>query len=117
MAVGVADRVVFEHWTGHGERFGYAELGFILLGEMVRRSTGRPLVEAADGLFARLGMGRSGFLPGPELDVAAPSSCPRRCAAYQCPTRPIDKQADKQAYSSSPYRERLASRARLVRAG
>ncbi|MFF0161877.1 serine hydrolase domain-containing protein [Streptomyces sp. NPDC005263] len=67
LAAVVAEPLVHEP----GERFGYSDLGFILLGEMVRRSTGRSLAEAADGLFARLGMDRSGFLPGPEPDVAA----------------------------------------------
>jgi CubicO group peptidase (beta-lactamase class C family) len=55
-----------------GERFEYSDLGFILLGELAQRATGRSLPDAAaDHVFAPLGMDRSGFLPAAGLDVAA----------------------------------------------
>ncbi len=47
-----------------GSKFIYSDVNFILLGEIVRRVSGRPLNEFAwDNLFSRLGMCESGYRP------------------------------------------------------
>jgi CubicO group peptidase (beta-lactamase class C family) len=59
-----------------GERFEYSDLGFILLGEIVRRAAGEPLPDfAARNVFAPVGMSSSLFNPPPALRP--------RCAATE----------------------------------
>ena len=51
-----------------GLRFVYSDINFILLGEIVRRVSGKPLNEfAREQVFAPLGMNESGFLPDASL--------------------------------------------------
>ena len=51
-----------------GARFAYSDINFILLGEIVRRLSGRSLAEyAREIVFAPLGMQDTGFLPAPAL--------------------------------------------------
>ncbi len=51
-----------------GARVEYSCLGYILLGELLRRVGGKPLHELADALvFTPLQMRATGYLPGPEL--------------------------------------------------
>jgi len=53
-----------------GSRFKYADINFILLGEMVRRVTGTGLDHyAAASFFAPLGMQDTAFNPGPEKSL------------------------------------------------
>jgi len=55
-----------------GERFIYSDVGFIVLGEVVRRVTGDDLATfAAREIFAPLGMKETGFLPPPDLKKRA----------------------------------------------
>lgn len=58
-----------------GEKFVYSDINFILLGEVVRRVSGKPLeVFAHEEIFEPLGMVDTGFLPPPEkLDRIAPT--------------------------------------------
>ncbi len=50
-----------------GTRFVYSDVGFIVLGELVRRVSGQPLdVFARKNIFEPLGMKDTGFRPGPE---------------------------------------------------
>jgi beta-N-acetylhexosaminidase len=54
--------------SGPGLKSVYSDLGFILLGEIIERLTGRRLDEAArERIFAPLGMTATMFNPGPEL--------------------------------------------------
>lgn len=51
-----------------GNRFRYADINFILLGELVRRVTGSTLDRyAADAFLRPLGMKDTAFLPGPAI--------------------------------------------------
>jgi len=51
-----------------GHRFRYADINFILLGELVRRVTGIPLDRiASETIFAPLAMGSTCFNPGPAV--------------------------------------------------
>jgi len=57
-----------------GTKFKYADINFILLGELVRRVSGRELaLYARENIFLPLGMGDTAFNPGEDLRV--------RCAA------------------------------------
>jgi uncharacterized protein YbbC (DUF1343 family)/CubicO group peptidase (beta-lactamase class C family) len=73
-----------ERWTGYdeaikrlikeplrnppGARFVYSDIGYIALGEVVRRASGLPLDEfARQNIFKPLGMRDSGFRPAPSL--------------------------------------------------
>lgn len=58
-----------------GERLLYSDVGFIVLGEIVRRVSGKSLATfAAEEVFAPLGMTETGFLPPAELrSRAAPT--------------------------------------------
>ena len=50
----------------------YSDVGFLLLGEVVRRVTGKDVAAfAREAVFAPLGMTETGFLPGPELRLRA----------------------------------------------
>lgn len=60
----LADRPV----AAPGEKFIYSDINFILLGEIVRRVSGRPLDEfVRDEIFAPLGMAETGFRPAAAL--------------------------------------------------
>jgi uncharacterized protein YbbC (DUF1343 family) len=51
-----------------GERFAYSDVGYVLLGEIVRRVSGDDLATfARRAIFEPIGMKETGFLPGPEL--------------------------------------------------
>ncbi|MEM9353510.1 MAG: exo-beta-N-acetylmuramidase NamZ domain-containing protein [Planctomycetota bacterium] len=51
-----------------GSRFIYTDVGFIVLGKLVEKVSGKPLNEfARDEVFAPLGMGETGFLPPQSL--------------------------------------------------
>jgi uncharacterized protein YbbC (DUF1343 family)/CubicO group peptidase (beta-lactamase class C family) len=55
-----------------GAELRYSDVGFILLGEVVRRVSGKDLaVFVRDEVFTPLGMTETGFLPGPELRARA----------------------------------------------
>ncbi|CAH2030715.1 serine hydrolase domain-containing protein [Trichlorobacter ammonificans] len=55
-----------------GSRFLYADINFILLGELVRRETGLSLDRyCQEAIFRPLGMHRTGFNPTPGLRIAA----------------------------------------------
>src|SRR5207253_10590301 len=59
-----------------GEHFVYSDMGFILLGEIVERVSGRPLNEfVKDHIFTPLGMNETTFRPEGKLkDRAAPTT-------------------------------------------
>jgi uncharacterized protein YbbC (DUF1343 family) len=55
-----------------GAQFVYSDIGFILLGEVVRRASGQDLGAFSNGaVFAPLGMNETGFLPGAALKLRA----------------------------------------------
>ncbi|MFM9960357.1 MAG: serine hydrolase domain-containing protein [Planctomycetaceae bacterium] len=55
-----------------GSKFIYSDVNFILLGDIVRRVSGRPLNEfARDNVFYRLGMCESGYRPNAALRLRA----------------------------------------------
>ena len=88
---GLEDRHLLPHQTIHGvalraarrqalrlpgSRFHYADINFILLGELVHRVSGKPLdVFCREEIYAPLGMARTMFLPPRELSgELAPST-------------------------------------------
>jgi uncharacterized protein YbbC (DUF1343 family) len=61
-----------------GAQYRYSDLGFIVLGELVRRVSGESLdVFAREHVFGPLGMRETGFLPPPELKARAALTEPR----------------------------------------
>jgi uncharacterized protein YbbC (DUF1343 family)/CubicO group peptidase (beta-lactamase class C family) len=61
-----------------GEQFVYSDIGYFLLGEIVRRVSGQPLNEfTRDRIFKPLGMVDTGFLPAAALEprVAPTENC------------------------------------------
>jgi uncharacterized protein YbbC (DUF1343 family) len=55
-----------------GAQFVYSDIGFILLGEVVRRVSGQDLAAfSSAAIFAPLGMRETGFLPGDALKLRA----------------------------------------------
>lgn len=55
-----------------GEQFSYSDVGFVVLQEIVERTSGRPLASfAAEEIFAPLGMTETGYLPKDELRARA----------------------------------------------
>jgi uncharacterized protein YbbC (DUF1343 family) len=55
-----------------GEQFNYSDVGFVVLQEIVERTSGTDLASfAADEIFAPLGMKDTGFLPPPDLRARA----------------------------------------------
>ncbi len=51
-----------------GEKFIYTDVGFLVLGEVVRRVTGQSVAEfAAENIYQPLGMTDTGFVPGERL--------------------------------------------------
>ena len=67
-------------WKQPGNRFHYADINFILLGELVRRVSGLPLDQfCSEQFYQPLGMNNTLFLPPPELvPVIAPTLGARR---------------------------------------
>lgn len=54
-------------WNPAGNRFRYADINFILLGELVQRASGQPLDQfAKENIFAPLGMNNTMFIPSEE---------------------------------------------------
>jgi uncharacterized protein YbbC (DUF1343 family) len=65
---GIQKALVDKPTSEPGARFVYSDINFILLGEIVKRVSGRPLNEyARDEIFVPLGMIESGFLPDQKL--------------------------------------------------
>ncbi|MFN0102277.1 MAG: exo-beta-N-acetylmuramidase NamZ domain-containing protein [Bryobacteraceae bacterium] len=61
---GIQKALIDKPVAGPGERFIYSDINFILLGEMVRRITGKPLDEfAREEIFLPMGMTESQFNP------------------------------------------------------
>jgi uncharacterized protein YbbC (DUF1343 family) len=61
-----------------GAQYRYSDIGFIVLGELVRRVSGESLdVFAREHVFAPLGMRDTGFLPPPPLQARAALTEPR----------------------------------------
>lgn len=58
-----------------GERFVYSDVGFLVLGELIQRISGKTLDEfSRENIFAPLGMSETGYLPGERLrQRAAPT--------------------------------------------
>jgi uncharacterized protein YbbC (DUF1343 family)/CubicO group peptidase (beta-lactamase class C family) len=53
-----------------GSRFIYSDVNYIVLGELVRRTSGQPLdLFAAENIFRPLGMKETGFRPDPRLQA------------------------------------------------
>lgn len=67
-----------------GARFVYSDIGYIALGEIVRRASGQPLDEfARKNIFAPLGMRDTGFRPAASLRArVAPTEKRRAQSAY-----------------------------------
>lgn len=58
-----------------GNRFRYADINFILLGELVKRAAHVPLDRfCTENLYAPLGMAETSFLPHAEYNVIAPTA-------------------------------------------
>lgn len=58
-----------------GNRFRYADINFILLGELVKRVSGTTLDQfTVEQIFAPLGMAHTGFLPQTDFTVIAPTA-------------------------------------------
>ncbi len=59
-----------------GEKFQYSDVGFLVLGKVVERVSGKSLDEfTRDEIFRTLGMNETGYLPGPTLrERAAPAT-------------------------------------------
>ena len=60
-----------------GKRFIYSDINFQILGELVRRISGKPLdVYSRENIFKPLGMNNTGFRPSPLLrEMIAPTEC------------------------------------------
>jgi uncharacterized protein YbbC (DUF1343 family) len=55
-----------------GTKFIYSDVGFIVLGELVKRISGKTVAEfSQERIFGPLGMDETGYLPGPELRARA----------------------------------------------
>jgi CubicO group peptidase (beta-lactamase class C family) len=53
-----------KNWKPHGNRFRYADINFILLGELVQRASGQSLDQySQEHIFAPLGMAETMFIP------------------------------------------------------
>ena len=66
--LGIKKALVDKPVNPPGERFVYSDINFILLGEIVRRVSGRPLHQfAKEEIFTPLGMVDSGFRPAASL--------------------------------------------------
>ena len=73
-----------------GERFVYSDIGYFLLGDIVRRISGQPLNEfTRDRIFKPLGMKDTGFLPDQALvSRIAPTE---NCTPYGWPCEGADR--------------------------
>ena len=70
-----------------GERFVYSDIGYFLLGDIIRRVSGKPLDQfARERIFEPLGMKETGFNPDPSL--AARIAPTERCTPYGWPCAP-----------------------------
>jgi CubicO group peptidase (beta-lactamase class C family) len=57
-----------KNWNTFGNRFRYADINFILLGELVKRASGLPLDQfSQEHIFAPLGMTKTMFVPPAEM--------------------------------------------------
>jgi CubicO group peptidase (beta-lactamase class C family) len=81
--------------TTPGERVGYSDLGFLLLGRVVERVTGRPLDQACAELVHRpLGLARTGYRPlRHPLLAAGPFAVTTEPGAEPAVGRPHDRNA------------------------
>ena len=71
--------------TGPGERFVYSDINFFVLGEIVRRVTGRTLDQfARDRIFRPLGMTDTGFNPPASLRPRIAPTQPCAPLAWPC---------------------------------
>jgi CubicO group peptidase (beta-lactamase class C family) len=62
-----------------GNRFRYADINFILLGELVARASQSPLNKfCAENIYAPIGMAETGFLPQGNIDLIAPTAGPNK---------------------------------------
>ena len=79
-----------------GEQFVYSDIGYFLLGEIVRRVSGQPLNEfTRDRIFKPLGMNDTMFLPPASLHPRiAPTE---NCTPYGWPCDPFDSPGAKDA--------------------
>lgn len=69
--------------TGAGERFVYSDIGYIVLGELVSKLSGRPLQQfASERIFDPLGMRDTGYTPQKDAPRIAPTQL---CTAYGWP--------------------------------
>ena len=102
-----------ERWTGYdeaikrliqeplrhppGTRFIYSDIGYIALGEVVRRASGLPLDEfARRNIFVPLRMGDTGFRPSPELRARiAPTETRRGQQSYLGDTPTTDPEGER----------------------
>ena len=67
--------IVQESGALPGNRFRYADINFILLGELVKRVAGVPLDKfSTENIYAPLGMAETSFLPQAEFNVIAPTA-------------------------------------------
>ncbi len=58
--------------TPPGTKFTYSDVGFLVLGELVRQVSGQPVNEfSQDNIFKPLGMSETGYLPGEALRLRA----------------------------------------------
>ena len=75
--------------TGAGERFVYSDIGYIVLGELVSKISGRPLQQfAAERIFEPLQMRDTGYRPERDAPRIAPT---QRCTAYGWPCTGTDQ--------------------------
>ncbi|NTV48207.1 MAG: beta-lactamase family protein [Geobacteraceae bacterium] len=67
--------IIQNHASLPGNRFRYADINFILLGELVRRAAQEPLDRfCTEYIYAPMGMAETGFLPQAELNTIAPTA-------------------------------------------
>ena len=67
--------IMQSHAALPGNRFRYADINFILLGELVKRAAQTPLDRfSAEYIYAQIGMAETGFLPQAEFNVIAPTA-------------------------------------------
>ncbi len=70
------ERAIIQNHTYHpGNRFHYADINFILLGELVKRAAQVPLDKfCSEYIFAPIGMAETAFLPQAEFNIIAPTA-------------------------------------------
>ena len=84
-----------------GERFVYSDIGYFLLGDIVRRVSGQPLDEfTRDRVFKPLGMNETTFKPAPSL---LPRIAPTElCTPFGWPCEPFDSPGSPLAQGKTP---------------